>query len=311
MSNAGRKDDHIRINLEEDVGFHDLTTGFERFRFVHQALPELDLDAVDTSVVLFGKRLSLPILVSSMTGGTGQAGLLNRRLAEAVEHRNLAMGVGSQRIALEDGDTASSFAVRDYAPNALVFANLGAVQLNYGYTVDQCRRAVEMVEADALILHLNPLQEVVQPEGDVRWAGLLSRIEAVCSSLDVPVIAKEVGWGISQRTAKLLINAGVGAIDVAGAGGTSWSEVEKHRAVTERQTPSGRFVSRVGYPHRRQLGIRSRRTRTGRKARFACFRQRRHARRPGRCQGCRSRRRADRPGIAFPKARRRIHTGSC
>ncbi|MCY4091080.1 MAG: type 2 isopentenyl-diphosphate Delta-isomerase [Caldilineaceae bacterium] len=235
MSNAGRKDDHIRINLEEDVGFHDLTTGFERFRFVHQALPELDLDAVDTSVVLFGKRLSLPILVSSMTGGTGQAGLLNRRLAEAVEHRNLAMGVGSQRIALEDGDTASSFAVRDYAPNALVFANLGAVQLNYGYTVDQCRRAVEMVEADALILHLNPLQEVVQPEGDVRWAGLLSRIEAVCSSLDVPVIAKEVGWGISQRTAKLLIDAGVGAIDVAGAGGTSWSEVEKHRAVTERQ----------------------------------------------------------------------------
>ena len=235
MSNAGRKDDHIRINLEEDVGFHDLTTGFERFRFVHQALPELDLDAVDTSLVLFGKRLSAPILVSSMTGGTEQAGLFNRRLAEAVQSRNLAMGVGSQRTALEDGDSASSFAVRDYAPNALVFANLGAVQLNYGYTVDQCRRAVGMVAADALILHLNPLQEVVQPEGDVRWAGLLSRIEAVCARLDVPVIVKEVGWGISKQAAARLIDAGVSAIDVAGAGGTSWSEVEKHRAATERQ----------------------------------------------------------------------------
>ena len=235
MSNAGRKDDHIRINLEEDVGFHDLTTGFERYRFVHQALPELDLDAVDTGVVLFGKRLSAPILVSSMTGGTKQAGQFNRRLAEAVQHKGLAMGVGSQRTALEDGDSARSFAVRDYAPDALVFANLGAVQLNYGYTVDQCRRAVDMVEADALILHLNPLQEVVQPEGDVRWDGLLSRIEAVCTRLSVPVIVKEVGWGISKQAAKRLIDAGVSAIDVAGAGGTSWSEVEKHRAATERQ----------------------------------------------------------------------------
>ncbi len=235
MSNAGRKDDHIRINLEEDVRFHVLTTGFERFRFVHQALPELDLDAVDTSVVLFGKRLSAPILVSSMTGGTEKAGQFNRRLAEAVQHRRLAMGVGSQRTALEDGSSASSFTVREYAPNALVFANLGAVQLNYGYTVDQCRRAVEMVEADALILHLNPLQEVVQPEGDRRWKGLLPRIEAVCTGLDVPVIVKEVGWGISKQAAVRLIGAGVSAIDVAGAGGTSWSEVEKHRAATERQ----------------------------------------------------------------------------
>ena len=235
MSNAGRKDDHIRINLKEDVGFHDLTTGFERYRFVHQALPELDLDAVDTGVDLFGKRLSAPILVSSMTGGTEQAGQFNRRLAEAVQHKGLAMGVGSQRTALEEGDSAGSFAVRNYAPDALVFANLGAVQLNYGYTVDQCRRAVEMVEADALILHLNPLQEVVQPEGDVRWAGLLHRIEAVCTRLSVPVIVKEVGWGISKQAAKRLIDAGVSAIDVAGAGGTSWSEVEKHRAATERQ----------------------------------------------------------------------------
>ena len=116
MSHAGRKDDHIRINLEEDVGFHQLTTGFERYRFVHQALPEIDFTAVDTSVTLFGKRLSAPILVSSMTGGTQQAALFNRRLAEAVQLRNLAMGVGSQRTALEDGQSAASFAVRKYAP---------------------------------------------------------------------------------------------------------------------------------------------------------------------------------------------------
>ncbi len=235
MSTAGRKDDHIRINLEEDVGFRQLTTGLERYHFTHQALPEINLAAVDPSVLLFGKRLSAPILVSSMTGGTPQAGLFNRRLAEAVQAKGLAMGVGSQRAALERSHAEASFSVRTYAPDALVFANLGAVQLNYGYTVDQCIRAVEMVEADALILHLNPLQEVLQPEGDNLWGGLLSRIEEVCAKITVPVIAKEVGWGISRQAARQLIGAGISAIDVAGAGGTSWSEVEKHRAPTERR----------------------------------------------------------------------------
>ncbi|MCY4079865.1 MAG: type 2 isopentenyl-diphosphate Delta-isomerase [Caldilineaceae bacterium] len=235
MSTAGRKDDHIRINLEEDVEFRQLTTGLERYHFIHQALPEIDLSSVDPTVLLFGKRLVAPILVSSMTGGTSQAGLFNRRLAEAVQAKGLAMGVGSQRAALENSDAQASFSVRTYAPDALVFANLGAVQLNYGYTVDQCRRAVEMVEADALILHLNPLQEVLQPEGDNLWGGLLSRIEQVCTQLEVPVIAKEVGWGISSLSARQLIGAGISAIDVAGAGGTSWSEVEKHRAPTGRQ----------------------------------------------------------------------------
>lgn len=235
MSTAGRKDDHIRINLEEDVGFRQLTTGLERFHFIHQALPEIDLSAVDPSMLLFGKRISAPILVSSMTGGTTQAGLFNRRLAEAVQAKGLAMGVGSQRAALEQSQAEASFSIRTYAPDALVFANLGAVQLNYGYSVDQCQRAVDMVEADALILHLNPLQEVLQPEGDNHWGGLLSRIEEVCALISVPVIAKEVGWGISWQAARQLIGAGISAIDVAGAGGTSWSEVEKHRAPTERQ----------------------------------------------------------------------------
>jgi isopentenyl-diphosphate Delta-isomerase len=233
-SHSTRKADHIRINLEEDVSFPQLTTGLERYHFVHQALPELDLAEVDPHVMLFGKRISSPILVSSMTGGTERAGMINRRLAEAVQARGLAMGVGSQRTALEMRETAESFNVRAYAPDALIFANLGAVQLNYGYGIEECRRAVEMIEADALILHLNPLQEVVQPEGDSNWKDLLPKIETICRSLEVPVIAKEVGWGISRRVARLLIEAGVSAIDVAGAGGTSWSQVEMHRAPTER-----------------------------------------------------------------------------
>ena len=265
MSTAGRKDDHIRINLEEDVGFQQLTTGLERYHFIHQALPEIDLAAVDPSVVLFDKRLRAPVLVSSMTGGTAQAGLFNRRLAEAVQAKGLAMGVGSQRAALEDSETEASFSVRQYAPDALVFANLGAVQLNYGYTVDQCRQAVEMVEADALILHLNPLQEVLQPEGDTLWGGLLSRIEEVCTQVGVPVIAKEVGWGISGQAARALIGAGISAIDVAGAGGTSWSEVEKHRAPTERQRRLAAAYREWGIPTVTSLAyVRAAREETGR-----------------------------------------------
>ncbi len=233
-AHSSRKDDHIRINLEEDVSFPQLTTGLERYHFVHQALPELDLAEIDPGVTLFGKRLSAPLLVSSMTGGTERAETINRRLAEAVQSQGLAMGVGSQRTALEAPETVPSFNVRGYAPDALLFANLGAVQLNYGYGVDQCRAAVEMIEADALILHLNPLQEVLQAGGDANWKGLLAKIEAICRHLDVPVIVKEVGWGISRRVARLLMQAGVRAIDVAGAGGTSWSQVEMHRAPDER-----------------------------------------------------------------------------
>ena len=224
-----RKADHIRINLEEDVTFPNLTTGLERFRFVHQALPELDLDAVETKVTLFGKSLGAPILISSMTGGTPQAERINLHLAEAAEAAGIAMGLGSQRVALESPELARSFQVRRVAPNILLFANLGAVQLNAGYSVDDCQRAVEMVEADALILHLNPLQEAVQARGDVHWSGLARKIEQVCKALPVPVVVKEVGWGISPRTARLLADAGVAAIDVAGAGGTSWSQVEYHR----------------------------------------------------------------------------------
>lgn len=228
---ANRKADHIRINLEENVR-SGLTTGLERYRFVHQALPEINLEDVDTRVHLFGRTLQAPILISSMTGGTEEAARINRNLAEAAQALGVAMGVGSQRVALEHPELAATFQVRRYAPDILLFANLGAVQLNYGYTVDHCRRAVEMIEADALILHLNPLQEALQPEGETRFAGLLKKIETVVRSLEVPVVVKEVGWGISARVARMLADAGVAAIDVAGAGGTSWSQVEMHRAPT-------------------------------------------------------------------------------
>lgn len=228
-----RKADHIRINLEEDVRFPTITTGLEHYRFQHTALPELDLEAVDLSSMLLGKRLVIPLVISSMTGGTVEAASINRNLARAAQACGLAMGLGSQRTGLEVPETQYTFRVRDLAPDILLFANLGAVQLNYGYTIEHCQRAVEMIEADALILHLNPLQEAIQADGNWNWAGLLDKIEQVCRKLPVPVVVKEVGWGISGEVARRLADAGVAAIDVAGAGGTSWSQVEMHRAPTE------------------------------------------------------------------------------
>jgi isopentenyl-diphosphate delta-isomerase len=227
-----RKADHIQINLEQDVR-SALTSGLERFQFIHEALPEISLEDVDTTSVLFGKQLAAPILISSMTGGTEQAGTINRRLAEAAQAMHVAMGVGSQRTALEHEEQAETFRVRKYAPDILLFANLGAVQLNHGYSIDHCRRAVDMIGADALYLHLNPLQEAVQEGGDTDFSKLASKIAEICRLLPVPVVAKEVGWGISERTATILSECGVAAIDVAGAGGTSWSQVEMHRAPNE------------------------------------------------------------------------------
>lgn len=227
-----RKADHIKINLEQDVR-SALTSGLEKYHFIHEALPELDLNRIATSLSLFGKQLTSPTLISSMTGGTSEAETINLRLAEAAQECKVAMGVGSQRAAIEHPEQAKTFQVRRVAPDILLFANLGAVQLNYGYGIDQCRKAVDMIEADALYLHLNPLQEAVQDAGDTNWVGLAKKIEEVCKKLEVPVIAKEVGWGISEKTAKVLAGCGVSAIDVAGAGGTSWSQVEMHRAPDE------------------------------------------------------------------------------
>ncbi|HEX9115597.1 MAG TPA: type 2 isopentenyl-diphosphate Delta-isomerase [Anaerolineae bacterium] len=248
MSIDRRKADHIRINLEEDVRFPHLTNGFERYRLVHQALPEVDLASVDSSVTLFGKTLHLPLLISSMTGGTAQAEAINRNLAEGAQARGIAMGVGSQRAGIEKPETAATFRVREIAPDILLFANLGAIQLNYRYGVDQCRRVVDMIGADALILHLNPLQEALQADGDWNWVGVLSRIEEVCRALGVPVVAKEVGWGIGEQAARQLAAAGVAAIDVAGAGGTSWSEVESYRAPTPARQRLAKAFADWGMP---------------------------------------------------------------
>ena len=231
---SSRKSDHIRTNLEEDVQ-SGLTTGLEHYHFVHRALPEINMEDIDLGITLFGKHLNSPLLISSMTGGTEQAAQINRTLAEAAQHTGIAMGLGSQRVAIEQPELAATFQVRSVAPDVLLFANLGAIQLNNGYGIDQCQQAVDMIEADALILHLNSMQEAVQPEGETNFAGLLHKIESVCRNLSVPVIAKEVGWGFSTEDVSLLASAGIAAIDVAGAGGTSWSQVEMYRAKDERQ----------------------------------------------------------------------------
>lgn len=229
---SNRKTEHLRINLEENVQFFDVSTGLARYRFEHQALPEIDLAEISTSLTFWGKHLQAPLLVSSMTGGATEAERINRNLAAAAQATGIAMGLGSQRAALSDSTLARTYQVRDIAPDILLFANLGAIQLNYGYGVDECRRAVEMVGADALILHLNSIQEAVQGNGNTGWKNLLQKIEIVCRRLEIPVIVKEVGFGISETIARMLANAGVAAIDVAGAGGTSWTAVESRRAPT-------------------------------------------------------------------------------
>ena len=227
---GGRKIDHIRINLEEDVAAKGITTGLERYRFEHQALPNLDFDDVDTGVRFLGHAVRIPLLISSMTGGVAEGGRINRNLARAAQACGVALGLGSGRIALEDAAAREHFRVRQEAPDVLLLANLGAVQLNYGYNARHCLEIVEMLEANALILHLNALQEAVQPEGNTRFAGLLERIAEVCARLPIPVVVKEVGWGLSADVVRLLAQAGVAAVDVAGAGGTSWSEVERLRS---------------------------------------------------------------------------------
>jgi len=229
QDHSGRKADHIRIAIEEDVGFGALTTGLERYRFVHQALPEVDLDDVDTSTTLFGRRLAAPILISCMTGGVARGGLINRTLAAAAQHAGVAIGVGSQRAALDDPSLAETFEVRELAPDVPLLANLGAAQLAEPDALERCRAVVEMIDADALVIHVNPLQEAIQPEGTTRFAGLIARIGDVASAVDVPVVVKEVGWGIAENVARRLAEVGVAGIDVAGAGGTSWSEVERRR----------------------------------------------------------------------------------
>jgi isopentenyl-diphosphate Delta-isomerase len=224
-----RKAEHLRINLERDVAGKGVTGGFDEYRFAHRALPQIDLADVDFSAEIFGRRLRAPVLISCMTGGTPEAGRINRHLARVAQAHGLAMGLGSGRALLESPESIATFDVRRDAPDVALFANLGAVQLNKGYGAPDCCRLVELLRADALVLHLNPLQEALQPEGDTCFGGLLPRIADLCERVDFPIVVKEVGWGIGAADVRVLFDAGVAAVDIAGAGGTSWSEVERHR----------------------------------------------------------------------------------
>ena len=216
----------FEICLNYVVQASNVSTGFEHFRLEHQALPGIDWEEIDTSVSVW-QKLSAPIVISPMTGGCSLGARINRNLAQAAHRLGLAMGIGSQRVAILHPELEDSFRVRDVAPDILLFGNLGAVQLNAGFGLDECRRAVDMIGADALCLHLNAMQEVHQRGGDLKFRGVLERISEVCSELRSPVMVKEVGWGISKDAARALVASGVDAIDVSGSGGTSWFVVEQ------------------------------------------------------------------------------------
>lgn len=221
-----RKEGHIEAVLSGQVNAKSVDAGFDRVRFAHCALPELDLQDIDLSLEFLGKTLRRPFLISSMTGGHPNAAGINAVLAEAAQILGIALGVGSQRVALSGGGfQGTDRSLRRIAPDVALYGNVGAAQLRE-YGPEHMQRAVDMIGADALIIHLNPLQEALQANGDTRWSGLLSRLERVCLQLPVPVIVKEVGFGISAAVATRLVACGVSAIDVAGAGGTSWSAVE-------------------------------------------------------------------------------------
>ena len=225
-----RKEEHLDLSLNGDVENGAVSSGFEDYRFIHQALPELDFDKIDTGISIFGKKLTAPLMISPITGGTAGGGRLNLRLAKLARKKNIAMGIGSQRIAIEDGSFEESFKVRKTAPDILLFANLGAVQLNCGFGPEQCKRAVDMIGADALMLHLNPMQEVFQDGGDRDFSNLVRKTASICKNVQFPVIVREVGFGISADAAKMLVDAGVAGIDVGGAGGTSWIKIESRRS---------------------------------------------------------------------------------
>lgn len=242
-----RKVEHLDICLEKDVesGY----TGFDEIRLVHNALPEIDFEEIDVGIKFLGKRLNFPIIIEGMTGGAQEAKKINRDIAEISQELGIGLGVGSQRRAIENEGLADTYMVRDIAPDILLIANLGAVQLNYGYGIEECRKAVEMIDADALALHLNPLQEVIQPEGNKNFSNLIKKINEISKRLEYPVIVKETGCGISYEIAKRLK---VSAMDVSGLGGTSWGLVESYRG-DKRIREIGRTFSSWGIPTARSI----------------------------------------------------------
>ena len=237
-----RKMRHIRVSLEEDVE-GDLCTGFQDVRLIHRTLPEMDLDDVDTRTRLFGRELRAPLIISAITGGTREAKKINAVLAEVAEAKGIGIGVGSQRIAVEEPETAASFrVVREKAPNALILGNIGCPQLSLGWGVREAERCIEMVDADALAVHMNPLQEAVQVGGDTNYSGVLGKVRELAGALDTPIIMKETGCGVAYEEAVKMEEAGSAAVDVSGVGGTSWSAVEYH------------IAKEVGEKHQEHLG---------------------------------------------------------
>jgi len=243
-----RKEEHLRISLNHEPSYAEKGTGFENYYFIHNALPEISLEEIDTSIEVLGRRLKLPLMISPMVGGINEASKLNRDLSIVAKECGIGMGIGSQRIAIEDKKLESSFDVRRFATDILLFANLGAVQLNYGYDINHCKRAIEMIDADALFLHLNPLQEALQVEGNCNFSNLLSKINMICANLDKPVLVREVGFGISAETALKLKLAGVYGIDNGGCGGTSWIEIEKSRLAAGTLKRAAQFFGNWGIP---------------------------------------------------------------
>ncbi len=221
-----RKDDHIKICLEKEVESGD--TGFKNISFIHNALPEINFDEIDVSTKFLGEDFKAPFLITAITGGGPNSEKINKNLAKAAEELGIGMGLGSQRAMIENPDLKKTFWVRDVAPNIFLLGNLGAAQI-LQYEINKIKKAVEDIKADGLAIHLNPAQEVIQPEGDKNWSGVLNKIKEVCFDCDFPIIVKEVGCGISEEVAKKLENAGVAAIDIAGKGGTSWIKVEGYR----------------------------------------------------------------------------------
>ncbi len=226
-----RKVDHIKICLDKKAQAKAVTAGFEDISLVHRALPEINKSKIDLSTSFLGHNFNAPIIVGAMTGGAEVATPINAAIAEAVEALGLGMGLGSQRAAIENKSLEKTYRIaRDKAPHAFLIANFGGVQLVHGYGVKEVKQIVEMIDADALAIHLNALQEAVQPEGQTNFQGVLAKIAEVASALDVPVIVKETGAGIAAEDAKALQDAGVKAIDVGGVGGTSFAAVEYYRA---------------------------------------------------------------------------------
>ncbi|MEH6576595.1 MAG: type 2 isopentenyl-diphosphate Delta-isomerase [Amphritea sp.] len=224
-----RKIEHIRA-IERDPETDRDGRYFDRIQLIHRALPEISPQQIDTTVEFLGKKLSFPLLISSMTGGDhALIKTINRNLAIAAERTGVAMAVGSQRVMFTQPAARESFELREYAPTTVLCGNVGAVQLNYGFGLEQCQQAVDCLQADGLYLHLNPLQEAIQPEGDTDFSNLADKIAQIVQQVDVPVLLKEVGSGIGPKDIELGLGAGIKHFDLAGTGGTSWSRIEYHR----------------------------------------------------------------------------------